>query len=271
MSLKLISIFRTSLAIAAFSMFALVQTSCDKNGKVNFLSVQQDKELGMQTAAQIEADVAQFPILDEAQNASAYAYLRGIKDKILNSGKIKYKDEFVWQVKIINDANTLNAFCTPGGYIYVYTGLIKYLDNADQLAGVMGHEMGHADLRHTSRNITQQYGYDIVLQVLTGGQSNVLVQIASQLKDLRYSRAYETEADDASVTYLSATEYACNGAAGFFEKIKAMGERPSNPMFSTHPSDESRIQNINEESTKIGCRTTATPNDGYAAFKNSLP
>ena len=52
----------------------------------------------------------------------------------------------------------LNAFCTPGGYIYVYTGLIKYLDNEAQLAGVLGHEIAHADLRHVTDQLTEQYG-----------------------------------------------------------------------------------------------------------------
>jgi len=70
----------------------------------------------------------------------------------------KHKDDFAWQVKIIDDPETLNAFATPGGYIYVYTGLIKFLDTEDQLAGVMGHEIAHADLRHSTRQMTSSYG-----------------------------------------------------------------------------------------------------------------
>lgn len=123
---------------------------------VNLFTVQQDIELGAQVAAEIEADKAQFNILDSASNVAAYKYIYGIRDVILETGKVTHKDDFKWQVRIIDNDTTLNAFCTPGGYIYFYTGIIKYLENEAELAGVMGHEMGHADLRHSTRQ-TQSY------------------------------------------------------------------------------------------------------------------
>ena len=70
--------------------------------------------------------------------------------------------------RLIDDDKTLNAFCTPGGFIYVYTGLIKFLDSEDQLAGVMGHEIAHAALRHSTRQMTKVYGVQTLLQVATG-------------------------------------------------------------------------------------------------------
>ena len=62
--------------------------------------------------------------------------------------------DFDWELKIIHDDETLNAFCAPGGYIYVYTGLIKFLAHEDNLAGVIGHEIAHADLRHSTQQLT---------------------------------------------------------------------------------------------------------------------
>ena len=116
--------------------------ACDKNGDVSFFSIEQDKELGAQVAAQIASDTS-FNILSAAEYPEAYAYLESMKNVILNSGSVSYKDEFAWKLHIIDD-DVLNAFATPGGYIYVYTGLIKYLEKADDLAGVMGHEIAHA-------------------------------------------------------------------------------------------------------------------------------
>ena len=78
--------------------------------------------------------------------------------------------------EIIKDDNVQNAFATPGGHIYVFTGLIKFLDNESQLAGVLGHEMAHADRRHTSRQLQNEYGINLLLSVVLGENPNQLAQ-----------------------------------------------------------------------------------------------
>ena len=130
----------------------------DADSLLNFFPVEQDVTLGQQVSQQIADDPEQFPILPEQGNEEVYKYIRNMTDKILNTGKVANKDLFAWEVKIIKDDETLNAFCTPGGYIYVYTGLIKFLDSEDQLAGVMGHEIAHAALRHSTRQMTKNQG-----------------------------------------------------------------------------------------------------------------
>jgi len=264
--MKRIQILALSLSIL------LLFGGCDKNGNINILSVEDDKKLGLQVSQQIESTPADYPLLSESTHPGAYTYIRGITEKILNSGKLAYRNEFVWQVKIIHDDATLNAFCTPGGYIYVYTGLIKYLDSEDQLAGVMGHEIGHADLRHTSRQMTKQYGYETVIQAITGQQPGTLATIALNLKTLANSREFETEADAKSVDYLSQTTYACNGAAGFFEKMIANGSAPTQPQWlSTHPNPDNRVAAINTKADQVGCRKNQLNPASYADFKASLP
>ena len=265
---------RNFIAIALLAAAATFGfSSCDKNGNVSLISVAQDVELGRQTDSLILATPAEYPILPEAANQRLYAYVRGQKDKILATGKVKYKDEFKWEVKIINKADVLNAFCTPGGYIYVYTGLIKYLDNGDQLAGVMGHEMGHADLRHSSRQITKDAGINVVLSVLLGkSPQGVAATVLTQVAGLRFSRDYEREADKASVEYLSATEYNCAGAAGFFEKLTAEGNTQNPPQWlSTHPNPENRVLDINTQATKLGCNKSSTTTAEYAQIKALVP
>ena len=254
-------------------------SACDKNGHINLLSVDQDKQLGAQTAHQIDSLKTQYPILDKASHPVAYAYLESMKNKILDSkdadGKsnFAYKDDFLWEMHIIDDSATLNAFCTPGGYIYVYSGIIKYLDTADYLAGVLGHEMGHADLRHTSRQITESQGYDLVLSVALGqGSAAQLGSIASQIIQLKYSRGYESEADAASVKYLSGgTGYACDGGKYFFTKLQRTAMGSSTPVFlSDHPSDESRIAHFASEASSRHCGgnfINESAGTTYAQFK----
>lgn len=265
---KLVSKF----LLAGFLMIGL--SACDKNDNIVLFSVQDDIELGMQVSQEIEND-PNFELLSRNEFPEAYSYLDAMVNDILNSGEVTYRDEFPWEVTIVRDDETLNAFAAPGGYLYVYTGLIKFLDNADALAGVMGHEIAHADLRHTSRNLQKIYGVQILLSVLLGQDPGQLEQIAAQIAGtaagLSFSREFETEADEESVLYLDPTDYACNGAAFFFQQLEASGQTGSVPEFlSTHPSPENRIENINNQASAIGC-STALSNEDYAAFQASLP
>ncbi len=260
-------------AILSCCVVLTLFTGC-KKGDINLFTLEDDKALGQQTVQQILSDPATYPILSESQYASAYTYMNAMRDKILNSGKVQHKDDFEWKLYIINDPNTQNAFCTPGGYIFVYTGLIKYLDNASSLAGVLGHEMGHADHRHSTTQMTKQYGIQTLLDVVLGNNQNQLTQIASSLVNLTFSREDEKDADAQSVTYLCPTIYRANGAQDFFQKIVASGASQPPAFLSTHPNPDNRVQNINTKSTELGCNSIPTNNvetTEYVAFKNSLP
>ncbi len=236
---------------------------------LNVFSIQDDIALGQQVSQQIAGDPQQFPILPEATNKEVYNYIRGLTNKILNSGEVKYRNEFAWEVKIIDDDNTLNAFAAPGGYIYVYTGLIKYLDSEDQLAGVMGHEIAHADKRHSTRQLTKLYGLSALLAIATGNsEPGALEQLALGLVSLKFSRNHETEADTYSVKYLCRTPYNAAGAAGFFEKLEG---RSSPPVFlSTHPDPGNRVRNINEQKRDFRCTGSQTNRTEYARIKKLL-
>lgn len=243
-------------------------SSCSKDGDVNFFSVNKDIELGQQLEAQIAANPAEYPVLSEASNPEAYAHIRRIRDKVLTSDDIQYKDRFEWSVKLI-DQDVLNAFAAPGGYIYVYTGLINYLDSEHELAGVMGHEIAHADRRHSTDQMTKQYGLSFMLQAVSGGNPGALEQLAGSLLTLKFSRGDESEADEMSVIYLCDTDYKADGASGFFQKIIDEGGSSQPAFLSTHPSPDNRVENIQAKEVELAC--TGTNEDGdYAAFKASI-
>lgn len=246
--------------------------SCKKKEDegVNLFSINKDKELGAQVSAQIESDTSGFIILDTVQYAEAYSHLFRIVNTILDAGEVTYRDEFKWRTRIIYDDSTLNAFCTPGGYMYVYTGLIHYLDSEDQLAGVMGHEIAHADKRHSTEQLTKQYGLSVLVSATLGDES-AIGDIASGLLLLSYSRDHESEADAYSVRYLCPTDYNAAGGAGFFEKIEAAGGSSVPEFLSTHPSPDKRIETFYNKQTELGCTGTSTYDDLYQDFKNSLP
>jgi len=267
-------IVTNGLFIAAL-LFGFI--SCKKEEVLGFVFPEsEDVKLGAQVEAEIAKDSSAYPVLDKEKYPKAYAQIERITANILSSGKVYYKDKFPWKVKIIKNDATLNAFCTPGGYIYVYTGLIKYLETEDQLAGVMGHEIAHADRRHYVNQQIKNGATQFLISAV-GGDKNVIGQVVQNMTGLAFSKADETDADNQSVIYLSGTttpKYACNSAGAFFDKLEKGGKADCNALtgfFSTHPCPDKRVENINKQATDAGCSTTPSGSPEYAVFIASLP
>lgn len=265
-----------SLLLVALFIFISPLVCCDENGDLLLFSLEDDRQLGLQVAEQIAADPTQFPVLSRTAYASAYAILDGMLTDILASDKVTYKDEFAWELHIIDDDQTLNAFATPGGYIYIYTGLIYFLDTEDDLAGVLGHEVAHSDQRHGSKQLQRTYGISVLLELIAGGQSDLTQQILQSIVGvgaLQFSKDAERDADDFSVDYLADTEYACNGAASFFEKLIANRETRNPAFLSTHPDPSNRVADINSRAAEMNCNTQRLDADGsrLAALQALLP
>ena len=270
--------FRLFLFVACLGTFNLFISCGDSDvsllDQITGLTPANDVELGRSVVAQIESDPAQFPILSQADYPEAYAYIRQMTSNILESDDVEFKDIFQYEeVKIIHNDDVLNAFATPGGFIYVYTGLIKFLDRADDLAGVMGHEIAHASLRHSKEQLQQQLGLQFLISIALGdGSAADVATLASNVLNLQFSRSDEAESDEFSVIYLNDTDYACNGAATFFEKIDAAGGGSGPAFLSTHPAPISRVEDINAKAVEIGCSTEAIAESmTYADFITSLP
>lgn len=263
------------LAVLIVSACGLIDPR-NKGKGINFLPLSADKNFGKQADLQISSDPSTYPLLDPSRYPEVYAYINKVRDNILNSGKVDFRSEFEWKIKIIHDDKTLNAFCTPGGYIYVYTGILKFLESEDELAGVLAHEIGHADMRHSTRQITTMYGSTFVvdvLQLMLLGQINSNVtQLTTSIIGLQYSKSHETEADQRSVLYLCNTPYRADGAAGFFEKLEKQGQTAKVPEFlSTHPNPENRIEHFHNAATTMGCRGKSDFKEAYKAIIAKLP
>jgi predicted Zn-dependent protease len=254
-------------------LVALLPFSCDKENKnLNIFTVADDIQFGRDFDAQIRTS-GEYVILDENQYAEAYRIIRLYKDKLLATGKVAYADKFDWKVRIIKDDNTVNAFAVPGGYLYFYTGLIRVLDNEAEFVGVMAHEMGHVACRHSTKQLTEAYGIELMLSLLLGNSDNQWAEIAAGLAgglvSLKFSRNDEYEADRCAVTYTYPTEWDARGVADFFER---MGSQTTTPVFlSTHPADKDRVKKVNETWEKLGGKTTGKLNKTeYEHFKAVL-
>lgn len=255
-----------------FPLTLALLVGCTDGGGIidglNLFSVEEDIELGSQLRDEINSMPEEYPLLDEGSYPDAYNRIYAIRDAILDTGAVEYADTFDWELYIIDDDETLNAFAAPGGYIYVYTGLIRFLEFEDELTGVMGHEIAHADQRHSTEQLTKAYGLQTLLSLLLGEDPGLAASIAQGLVSLSFSRADESEADDYSVIYLCETDYAADGAAGFFEKL----DGASVPEFlSTHPNSDTRVEDIRAMADGLGCSTELNPDGDYEGLISSLP
>lgn len=257
--------------LASFWLFASLATGCKSIPDINIFTIQDDKDLGAELAKEIEKHPEEYgEILDPAEYSDAYAHLDRIRDAILASGEVTYEKQFDWETHIIDDDEVLNAFAAPGGYIYVYTGLIRYLEIEDHFAGVLGHEIAHADQRHSTQQLTKAYGISELLSILLG-DSGLIGDVASALVGLEFSREDEAEADEYSVIYLCNTDYAADGTAGFFRKLTEDGGVEIPEFLSTHPSSETRVEDIEAKAEELGCSVEPNPNADWQGFIDSLP
>lgn len=234
----------TIAVLTAILAISSVQCSSLNLGGLNMYSTKDDAQLGSNLSAEIKKDSKTYPILNNEQVRS---YVQGIVNDILKSPEIKFKGIFPYSVQIIHDDKTVNAFCTPGGYIYVYTGLIKFLDNEASLAGVLGHEIAHAERRHSTQRLTTAQGTQALTGLALGNSANDNEKMAANLFSglylLKNSRSDEAEADDYSFKYLKTSKWYPGALLYFFDKIdqgKSSNTEFFDRLLSTHPLSKDR-------------------------------
>ncbi|HEY2026279.1 MAG TPA: M48 family metallopeptidase [Gemmatimonadaceae bacterium] len=220
--------------VAAVAL-AVTMTACG-------VSTQQEIDMGQQYAAQINQ---QLPII---QDPEINRYVNVLGDSIARL--TSRTDITQWHFYVV-DSKEVNAFAVPGGFIYVNRGLIERTQKMDQLAGVLGHEIGHVVRRHSIKQMQQQQGANIgvtlacvLTSVCNNQASQAAIQVGGTALFAKFSRTDEAEADEEGVRNTVRAGISPNGIPEMFEIL--IEERQRNPssveaMFATHPLEEDRI------------------------------
>src|SRR2546421_3297289 len=159
-----------------------------------------------------------------------------------------------WEMHVLS-SKEVNAWCMPGGKIAVYTGLIEQMKPSDdELAAVMGHEIGHALREHgrerASEAMVEQLGVGI-LGALTGVNVNLAQTIADVTISLPHSRTQETEADRIGVELAARAGYDPRAAVALWQNMEKLRGGPPPQLLSTHPSTQTRRKELQEHSAKV--------------------
>ncbi len=246
-------------AVIVSIAFTFFISACSSLG-LNIFSDADEVALGANVAAEIAADPQEYPVFRGDPSIKQYINDR-IFNHILASKSVQKRSVYNYKLEIIDRPDILNAFALPGGNVYVYTGLLKYLDSEAALAGVIGHEIAHAERRHATKRMTAQYGTAMLISLVLGDNPNKYVEIAANLfaglSLLANSRSDEDESDKFSIEYLKETRYYPGGVKFFFEKLRDDGKVSSasgglETFLSTHPDPVARISTTDQRLREIG-------------------
>jgi len=212
------------------------------------VSPEQEKEMGRDTAQQVEKELGQSVKDVQLQN-----YLNSVGQQI---ARISHTPDAGFSYKAI-DHKSVNAFALPGGYIYITTGLLKELNSEAQLAAILAHETAHVTARHIAQQITRNIIIDVGFGVAGSQASSSAMRVGNivrQLEGMSFTREQEKQADEVGLDYLVKAGYTPYGMVETMEILERQSGSRTIEFFSTHPSPENRIGYLQERIYSKGYR-----------------
>lgn len=255
------------LAQCASSAVSSVETDVAKS----LISDDQEKQIGLEVKQELETKQHVRYLEDPVVTG----YVRGVAGRILTFA-MKDRPGLTWNVNVIDDPKTVNAFATPGGFLYVYTGLLLAANNEAELAGVMGHESGHVVAHHSARQIVEANGLEAVTALALGENPGLLAQLAAAVATkgalLAHSRTEEDEADTYGARYAATAGYDPHALITFFEKLQALYGSTSgiSTWLSDHPATDQRIAHIKAYIAEHGLKGSDLGAERFAPIKARL-
>lgn len=238
-------------------LFASCETAGINARQINIVSTDEEIRLGKNIAVEVEKNQ---PVL---QDPALTAYVSEIGQKVASQSD---RRNVPYSFKVIDNDKEINAFALPGGPVYVYTGLLKSAENEAELASVLGHEVAHIAARHSTEQLTKQYGFAIIAQLILGEDPGIAAKIGrdivGSLGMLKFSRDDEIEADRLGVRYMLRAGYNPEAMVSFQEKLGKLQSGKSSRVLmflSTHPMSQDRVTAIKQEIATL-------PTDGEAGY-----
>jgi predicted Zn-dependent protease len=219
------------------------------------MSVDQEMALGLQAAPQMAAQMGGDVSPREDPRAALVDEVG--RRLVLNSDarKSPYVENFHFH--LLRDPRTVNAFALPGGQVFITEGLLDQMDNEAQLAGVLGHEIGHVINRHAAQQMAKgQLGQLLTVAVGVGAGGNddrgrnaqLAAAMVNQMTQLRFSRSDESESDHYGLKYMAEAGYDPSAMLDVMKILKkASGGRHPPEFLATHPLPDTRLEEIRAE------------------------
>ena len=239
-----LTLFVTLFVVTGSGLFGCAGKISD----INIFTDAQEVQLGKQFSREIEKELKIY------SDPVVTAYIDQLGQHLANHSQ---RQNITYHFKIVN-TEVVNAFAVPGGYLYVNIGLIRAAENESELAGVIGHEIGHVVGKHGVKQMTRQLGLAAVAQLALGEEQSKLKKMVANLTThgvlTKYSRDAEREADMYAVQEMYDAGIDPEGMATFFEKLRNLQKsKPSRlqQMFATHPLTTERITAVRSQIARL--------------------
>jgi Zn-dependent protease with chaperone function len=251
---------RKSLLLLAVSTLLAACSANPITGRSQFVVVPESMAIGQSAAAYSSMMGALGKKRKIEADSERARKVREITDKLIAQA-VRFRPDsakWAWEVRVINDPETVNAFCMAGGKMAIYSGMWEKLKASDdEIAQVMGHEIGHALANHTQERMSVAYGTGLGTQIAAialgvRDQAAVLMQQAAVVAiALPNSRDGETEADQIGIELAARAGYDPAAAVTLWEKMGKLGGKAPPQFLSTHPSPENRAARLKELGEKV--------------------
>ena len=213
------------------------------------LSPEQEIALGYKSAPQMAAQMGGL-----SQNEKARALVRQVGERLV-ARSFAAKSPYKFSFHVLGDARTVNAFALPGGPIFITEGLLRLLKSEGELAGVLGHEIGHVIARHSSERLAKQQLTQGLLGALVVGSGDYstaqIGQVVGGMINMRYGREDELESDSLGIRIMAEGGYDPRAMVRVMEVLAQASGGSRQPEFmSTHPAPENRAARLKEEISK---------------------
>ncbi|MEM1123616.1 MAG: M48 family metalloprotease [Bacteroidota bacterium] len=201
-------------------------SSCRTEGKVIeeeievFVS-EHHRIIGETMAAQIANMPEAFPLLDREVYADAYNYLDRLLSTLLFTSVVNHRKDFNWSVTILHDDSIQNSFTFPGGHIYVYTGLLKFLSAEHELMAVLGNEIAYADKEFSAIAMRDTYGGVFMGDIVLGKDMPELPSVVTSFPEMEFNEDFVISADQYAIDLICPFQYDVDGLQNFLVKAKA--------------------------------------------------
>lgn len=230
--------------LLVFLMFFSCLFVMQPAAEAGLISKSQEISMGKDVAAKLEEKygVVQDDELQERVNRIGQSLVAVCDRKDLE-----------YSFKVLN-SDEVNAMAVPGGFIYVFKGLIDFMPSDDELAGVLGHEIGHIVKKHSVHQVESQMAMTLFIQLITKGQGFILADATMQALMAGYSRSDEREADEQSFALTNKASYNPYSSLITVSKLQDLAATKGNPgygLFASHPEPEIRIERANKALAKM--------------------
>jgi len=261
-------------SIAVFIFSCIFLSNCKKNDDIlvhvikDEYTFEDQDEIGKTLKTLIVNSPDRYHILEQSENADFYKYVNTLMDMLANTDYVTNRVNFKWDVTIIQDDNVTTSFITPGGHLFIYTGLLKFINSETELFSILAHEVNYADSGNLMERLVSTFGKDVIGDLLLGYDIPTTRAVANSLENISYTEQEVLIADRYALNIICPFQYDAIGLKTFLERANSNSFEIQ--WLETHPSSITRIESIEEYAVNCGIEED-TFTQRYLEYKALLP